>query len=133
MKAAVQRRLDPERDHWISLSGGRDSMGVAAAVHALGFEGMRGFTYVTGSPREGGDAWIAAKAAEAAGIEHRVVSSDPDDVLTAFRACAALSEACAWPAHEVAAWTRVGPAIQAGHRPTLFVGDDRMGTTSPAR
>jgi asparagine synthase (glutamine-hydrolysing) len=128
MVQAVRRCADPERDLYLSLSGGYDSIGIASVLgQTLGRKDVRTYSYVHGDVRPGLDAFVAEQVAAELGFAHRSVQSYRGDLLSHLRTNAEMTEAGAMAAYEVDMWQELGPELAAANAPIVLVGEERMG------
>lgn len=120
---SVEIRSGYQDHHFISISGGYDSVGLAGIMQLLGRNNVSCFSYIYGEARPGADAYVAGKAAEGAGFPHQIIQSYQGGLIETIQENGRLGEGMANFCDEIDIWKILGPQVESFSNPSLFAGD----------
>jgi hypothetical protein len=121
--SSIDVRSGYQDHHFISISGGYDSGGIAGIMQLLGRKNVSCFSYIYGEAKPGSDAFVAKDMARAAGYPHKVVQSYKGDLMATILANGKLGEGLANFCDEIDIWPQLSPEINQFETPALFAGD----------
>jgi hypothetical protein len=120
---SIEVRSGYQDHHFISISGGYDSGGIAGIMQLLGREDVSCFSYIYGEAKPGSDAFVARDMARAAGYPHKVVQSYNGDLMSTILKNGRLGQGLANFCDEIDIWDQLSPEINRYENPVLFAGD----------
>jgi hypothetical protein len=128
VQQAVERCVADRPSIFLSLSGGWDSVALAAILaRSVGARDVACFSYASGTPEPGSDAWVAARVSERLGYRHEVIPSYDGDFIRHIRDNALMGQGVAHVCDEVDTWAALREQVQGLANPVLLTGEARHG------
>ncbi len=118
----IDQRTSFYDKHYVSISGGYDSAGIAGILNILGKKNVETFSYIYGDAKPGSDAFVARKMSELSGYKHHVVQSYNKDLLSTITLNAEINEGMSNFCDEIDIWNTL-PSALSFENANLFAGD----------